>query len=440
MQERDSGALPRTGGKPSAGKNRKREGRRLGVLPLSVLLECGWGGNSRLSQRGLCLCPVQSVAVKDIAQHVFRAPLQLGQSQAALLIAFQGGGVRAALLIDAAGHQHVHLGADAVGAVPDVLKVRVGALAHPPVGHHAALIAPLAPQNSRKLWNSFVPVSAFQPENKDRRYPTVVVLHGGFNPISIIDGWGWVQEAARREWIVIVPSLELDDIVEEILEKAKALYPIDESRIYACGFSYGGFMSNLLGNKRPDIFAAVAPCGAPISNGYCDNAVGPEPQTPFDGKPRAIERNTYMPVMNIYGNLDGFRFPFYKIQVRDDVPASIAVTPKTVVDGINSWARVNHAKEISLEDVMALEDNPNATEEERNIGMPLEPGCGETIRRDGLTHYIGSLKSEDGVVRVRVMCSMNIPHWPTPEMSRQAFEFFSHFSRDPETKESVYQE
>ena len=147
-----------------------------------------------------------------------------------------------------------------------------------------------------------------------------------------------------------------------------------------------------------------------------------------------------MPVMNIYGNLDGFRFPFYKIQVRDDVPASIAVTPKTVVDGINSWARVNHAKEISLEDVMALEDYPNATEEERNIGMPLEPGCGETIRRDGLTHYIGSLKSEDGVVRVRVMCSMNIPHWPTPEMSRQAFEFFSHFSRDPETKESVYQE
>ena len=97
-------------------------------------------------------------------------------------------------------------------------------------------------------------------------------------------------------------------------------------------------------------------------------------------------------------------------------------------------------KFFSLEDVMALEDNPNATEEERNIGMPLEPGCGETIRRDGLTHYIGSLKSEDGVVRVRVMCSMNIPHWPTPEMSRQAFEFFSHFSRDPETKESVYQE
>lgn len=153
-------------------------------------------------------------------------------------------------------------------------------------GYHWGDVNHAAPQNARKLWNSFVPVSAFQPENKDRRYPTVVVLHGGFNPISIIDGWGWVQEAARREWIAIVPSLELDDIVEEILEKAKALYPIDESRIYACGFSYGGFMSNLLGNKRPDIFAAVAPCGAPISNGYCDTTRwGRSRKRPLTGSP-----------------------------------------------------------------------------------------------------------------------------------------------------------
>ena len=96
------------------------------------------------------------------------------------------------------------------------------------------------------------------------------------------------------------------------------------------------------------------------------------------------------------------------------MPASIAVTPKTVVDGINSWARVNHAKEIALEDVMALKDSTTCTVEEKNIGMPLEPGCGETIQRDGLTHYIGSLKSEDGIVRTRIMCSMNMPHWPTP--------------------------
>lgn len=301
-------------------------------------------------------------------------------------------------------------------------------------GYHWEDTGKQAPQNDHKLWNSFVPVSAFQPENKDRKYPAVVVLHGGFNPISIIDGWGWVQEAARREWIVIVPSIELDDIIEEILDKACTLYPIDRTRIYACGFSYGGFSTNLLGNKRPDLFAAVAPCGAPMSNGFCEKAIGPEPQTPFDGIPRALAMHTYMPVMNIYGNLDGFRFPFYDYQGR--FPGSSGV--KDLVDGINSWAEVNQAEKVSLEDVMALKGRDDISPEEKNIGIPLAPDCRETVERDGITSYIGSLKSRDGIARVKIMCTMNMPHWPTPEMSRQAFDFFAHFARNRETGESIY--
>lgn len=289
-------------------------------------------------------------------------------------------------------------------------------------------------QNRFKRWNSFVPVSAFDPKNKDRKYPVVVVLHGGFNPISIIDGWGFPQEAAKREWIVIVPSIELDDIIDEILAEAKKLYPIDESRIYAAGFSYGGFMSNFLGNKRPDVYAAVGPCGAPISNGFVGKAIGPEPQTPFDGDPRAIAMNTYMPVINIAGNLDGFRYPLYDYK---DFRTGQSGT-KQLVDGINSWARVNKAPEISLEDVMALKDRTDISDEERNIGLPLGPDCRRTVVADGIVNYIGDLKSADGVARVRIMCEMNMPHWPTPEMSRQLFDFFAHFSRDPVTKESIY--
>ena len=104
-------------------------------------------------------------------------------------------------------------------------------------------------QNMFKKWTSFVPVSAFE-KNRNKKYPVIFFLHGGFNPNSIIDGWGIVQEAAKREWIVIAPSLELDEVLEEILEQAKVLYPVDTSRVYAAGFSYGGFMSNFLGNKR----------------------------------------------------------------------------------------------------------------------------------------------------------------------------------------------
>ncbi len=38
---------------------------------------------------------------------------------------------------------------------------------------------------------------------------------------------------------------------------------------------------------------------------------------------------------------------------------------------------------------------------------------------DGITNYIADLKSADGIARVRIMCSMNMPHWRTPEMARQ---------------------
>ena len=114
--------------------------------------------------------------------------------------------------------------------------------------------------------------------------------------------------------------------------------------------------------------------------------------------------------------------------------------PEKIVEGLNHWLRVNHAKEISLDDVMALKDREDVTVEEKKMGVPIEPGYGETVERQGLTHYIASFPSEDGVVRTRLMCTMNMPHWPTPEMSYQAFEFMGHFRRDLTTFASIYEE
>lgn len=298
------------------------------------------------------------------------------------------------------------------------------------------------PQNNFKKWNSFVPVSAFKPENKDRKYPVMFMLHGGFNPMSIIDGWGVPQEAARREWIVIAPSLELDDVLEEILEEAKKLYPVDESRVYVCGFSYGGFMSNFLGNKRPDLFAAVAPCGAPISDGKVEKAIGPEPQTPFDGKSVAEKHGVYMPVLNIAGNLDGFRFPICGIpNIQEDHP--VHVTLEQVVEGINHWARVNRAPQLSVHEVRAMKDAILAgeamSEAKKAIGLPLPEEAFRTVVADGITNHIADIPSEDGVCRTRIMVEMNMPHWPTPEMARQIFDFCSHFSRNKQTLESIYE-
>lgn len=293
-------------------------------------------------------------------------------------------------------------------------------------------------QNEHKIWTSFVPVSAFDPKNKDRKYPLVFALHGAQNTVFLTEGWGYVHEAAIREWIVIIPSMVLDDILEEILNEAKKMYPIDESRIYASGFSYGGWASNRLGNQRTNIFAAVGPCGCTIDNAYiAGDSDDREPLPPFDGVYRAQVPATYMPIINIYGNYDGERFPFYNFSGKR-FGLSTMETPDDIINGINHWARVNKAAEINVKDVLALKGQADISEAERDIGLPLTPDCRESYVADGVQYHIADIKSEDGVARIRIVAEMNIPHWPTPEMAKQVFRFFSHFSRDPVTKESIY--
>ena len=293
-------------------------------------------------------------------------------------------------------------------------------------------------QNEHRIWTSFVPVSAFAPANRQNKYPVVFALHGACNNIFLVEGWGFVQEAARREWIVIIPSLELDEFVLDILEPAKKLYPVDTERVYAAGFSYGGWASNRLGNQYPEGFAAVAPCGTAMENGFIEGFDDDrEPLPPFDGVPRALAKNICMPIINVYGECDGNRFPIYDFRGKA-FGLSHMERPEDIVEGINCWARVNDAEEIRIEDVMALKGKNDISQAEREVGLPLPEDCRKTYVADGVTYHRMDLKSRDGVVRVRLLAEMNIPHWPTPEMVRQIFEFFAHFKRDGKSGKSIY--
>ena len=293
-------------------------------------------------------------------------------------------------------------------------------------------------QNEHRIWTSFVPVSAFAPANRLKKYPVVFALHGACNNIFLVEGWGFVQEAARREWIVIIPSLELDEFVLDILEQAKKLYPVDTERVYAAGFSYGGWASNRLGNQYPEVFAAVAPCGTAMDNGFIEGFDDDrEPLPPFDGVPRALAINICMRIINVYGECDGNRFPIYDFRGKA-FGLSHMERPEDIVEGINCWARVNDAEEIRIEDVMALKGKNDISQAEREVGLPLPEDCRKTYVADGVTYHRMDLKSRDGVVRVRLLAEMNIPHWPTPEMVRQIFEFFAHFKRDGKSGKSIY--
>ena len=160
----------------------------------------------------------------------------------------------------------------------------------------------------------------------------------GIQPHKYYRRLGLSAGSGKREWIVIVPSIELMTSSTRYLKKRKGSIPLTKAAYTQPDF-HTADLCQLPGNKRPDVYAAVGPCGAPISNGYVDKAIGPEPQTPFDGIPRAIAMGTYMPIITVSGNLDGFRFPIYDYKnFRTGEPAA-----KMLLDGINSWARVNRA-------------------------------------------------------------------------------------------------
>ena len=298
------------------------------------------------------------------------------------------------------------------------------------------------PQNAHNQYTAFLPASARLPENKDRRYPLLIALHGATNNQFLLEGWGFVEEGAKREWIVVIPSMEVDDFILDVIRDVCEKYPVDPSRIYAAGFSYGGWASNRLGNQYPEIFAAVAPCGAPMDNAWiAGDTEDREPLPPFDGNPRAQQLGICMPILNCYGEKDGERFPFYNFHGRR-FGLSTMETPADLVAGVNSWLKSNNAPLIDIKDVEALKARVEAGEAvtlaQKEVGLPVPPECAKSYIADGVQYHLVSFPSADGVARVKILAEMNIPHWPTPEMIRQIFEFFSHFRRDPETKKSIY--
>lgn len=285
-------------------------------------------------------------------------------------------------------------------------------------------------QNLYKKWTSFVPVSAFLPENKDRKYPLVFVLHGAGNMVYVVDSWGFVDTAAKREWIVIAPSLECSDVIGEILKEAAALYPVDLSRVYVTGFSYGSRNTNFLAAEHPEWFAAAAPCGGFIKNPYkgmypANMPVRPGPQEPwYCCTPNDVFFHE-MPIMSVIGNRDGHPFPVYASEDRE-----------SMADALEYWGSVNHTCVPTLEEICSLETAEKSVAE-RLLGLPLRAGCGRVETDRGTDFAIGDFKDENGVTRIRVVCEDNQPHWPTPHLAELVFDFFDGFARDPETGKSI---
>lgn len=113
--------------------------------------------------------------------------------------------------------------------------------------------------------------------------PLVLNIHGFNMSASSEQGYTQMDKIADREkFIVVYPDALPNSSNQQswdltgnndytfllaIIDTVDKKYQIDRSRIYACGFSQGGFMSFQLACRYSDIFAAIAPTSGLITMG-----------------------------------------------------------------------------------------------------------------------------------------------------------------------------
>jgi poly(3-hydroxybutyrate) depolymerase len=61
--------------------------------------------------------------------------------------------------------------------------------------------------------------------------------------------------------------------VDAMLAEIEGAYCVDQKRVFAAGHSFGGYMTNLVGCERADVFRAIAPVSGGLVAGACKGPV-----------------------------------------------------------------------------------------------------------------------------------------------------------------------
>jgi len=152
--------------------------------------------------------------------------------------------------------------------------------------------------------------------------PLVVAFHGGGDSaLHMVHVSGWYRVAQRNGFLLVCVENHLNSTAAEavaLIEQLKEKYPIDETRIYASGFSMGGIKTWDLYQEYPQVFAALAPMGATVDVGhnvyfhespvspnrsmpvplfYAGGEITPLPELPFQAE-KCLDRFRYVLEVN----------------------------------------------------------------------------------------------------------------------------------------------
>jgi hypothetical protein len=257
-------------------------------------------------------------------------------------------------------------------------------------------------------------------------YPLIYFSHGGMgNPYSA-ECTGYSRLVAREKVILVYPHnggfsneetmTEFPRIMAALKEKG---YPIDWSRVYAAGFSAGSDATETIGTLWPEMVAAVAPC--PGSNAMYNSLC----RVTEEAYEKAIPLQ--VPMICVGGTQDeGDAYPF---------------PDQECFDNFNIWmekiAKVSNYRPISLEE---SKDLIRTTDDPAKKAVGVDFAHTYTVSKEGRDWYVGEFFNAQGIVNVRFVVGEGVPHITTNASVDFVWDFLKHWSRNPETGESIYSE
>ncbi len=267
--------------------------------------------------------------------------------------------------------------------------------------------------------------SVFTPTDLDDSdsYALVYVSHGGLQPINLCETNGFPELAGSQKFIAVCPwnlGPSNDGVESEfprILADVTSRYPVDESRVYAVGYSAGSDATGVLACAYPDVLAAVSP--DPGGNLFAKGRWYADPQSYARNLPYQL------PMVCVGGTMDGGdRYP---------------LTGAEHLANFNIWmkhiAKVAGYEPITPHESRALLDDSDD---------PVKHAFGFDFHRtftasmEGLEWLFGDFLGENEVPVARFVAGVGLPHAQTRYHAPIIWDYLRHFSRDTASGASVY--